>query len=66
MSIANDFFTKCDANKDSKLSWREFRTCLRDMRKAVREPMIKELRWKMKHMNKVGMMVFNGSRKYGW
>ena len=66
MSIANDFFTNCDKNKDSKLSWREFRGCLRTMRKEVRKPMIEELRWKMKHINKVGMMVFNGSRKYGW
>ena len=66
MAYASEFFTTCDANKDSKLSWREFRRCLRHLRKEVRKPMIEELRWKMKHINKVGMMVFNGSRKYGW
>jgi len=59
-------FESCDADKNSELSWREFATCLREIRKEYKKPIIEELRWKMKHINKVGMTVYRGARKYGW
>jgi hypothetical protein len=66
ISYAEEMFESCDADKDSKLSWREFATCLREIRKEYKKPIIEELRWKMKHINKVGMTVYRGARKYGW
>jgi len=59
-------FESCDADKNSKLSWREFATCLREIRREYKKPIIEELRWKMRHINKVGMTVYRGARKYGW